>query len=1101
MPSHSQMTTNNSTSTQSNSVTSPKPASAWSKPLPPPSKPSPQSTQPPNPAPSHQMQLNRQLHFGSIPAATPLDLSLPPRTQSAPPNLDEFNNPVIVASPSSLSTTSSLTNTMISATQEKTPTAQSAIVAKPSPKIDSVPIIKVNDALPESEAAPRPSAEQPQPSTTRLTHNAPSFYPRGMPMMPPNISSGYVPPGMVPFYAQPYSNVPMMARPPIQPIFTPQAYVPPPSNATPSLSSFVAQPKRPSKAITIKNPETGEAVQLGRDVPIFNKPPASATVTISEPSTAAKPLEQVEKKVQDEQLTEQPKEEKEQSKEEKEQPKEEKEQSKEEKEQSKAEEKVMAADPIIDDLVQSLKTVKIENKDLSDIEYPSNSVYSKELLLSFQQFDFVFDDKKPLVPDTVTELLAPEYTGSLSSRSGASGRMHGGYSSRPRSRYDIKRSSRPVSYSRPRSRIYDSYGAEAGELLLPVTENRWMRPNAKASSTMDTIFRLVKGCLNKLTAENFDRITRKMLESISPVLQILKQAYPRLEQQILNPGTQVEISDEQKEKEEEATAIMSGIIQVIFDKAVDEPNFSPLYSMVCTRIVQNEDLPTIPMRMANTGAIQPISLFKRILLTTCQEAFERKVAWTKDRMEKEKEQATSTPAESNGNTEEAEYQRLKLKRRTLGNISFIGHLYNQGLLREQIIHNCIQDLLSSTEEEEIECCCKMITTSGHILDTEQAQKVMNAYFRRLKELSENMPSRIKFMIMDLIDLRTAGWDKKRATAIGKETMNPTQSEQSRSPNPSVNSNSSISTNHSGPGRRSMASMEAPPGLEPPMRGQRYSGRSQRVVTRVESDRSSRGSVSRQPREDDGFRRDKRYDRTRSAGYEEPFQPVSRGGPKRPESSATPSVASSTTLFKSANSFSVLMTSEDDVKEAVNVQSALRSIIEESPNDKELEEVTDTLLKEKASELDRVIYDGMVMVLDKHMKEVEKLGRYMGGWLIKGMVGGKEWAQMVAKAITRLFEVYSDWKEDVPKLDGVIGALLYEMTEALYTKVGEESVTVIEKVLDVIGGAPVGCAVQITEEWLRRAASAEGYRSVLSKAVNGSLLDKLGAPAEQLKQYL
>ncbi len=58
---------------------------------------------------------------------------------------------------------------------------------------------------------------------------------------------------------------------------------------------------------------------------------------------------------------------------------------------------------------------------------------------------------------------------------------------------------------------------------------------------------------------------------------------------------------------------------------------------------------------------------------------------------------------------------LKARRRMLGNIQFIGHLYKCGLLTERIIHSCIIQLLSEEEAprpDDIECLCKLLTTLG-----------------------------------------------------------------------------------------------------------------------------------------------------------------------------------------------------------------------------------------------------------------------------------------------------------------------------------------------------------------------------------------------------
>jgi translation initiation factor 4G len=54
-------------------------------------------------------------------------------------------------------------------------------------------------------------------------------------------------------------------------------------------------------------------------------------------------------------------------------------------------------------------------------------------------------------------------------------------------------------------------------------------------------------------------------------------------------------------------------------------------------------------------------------------------------------------------------------------------------------------------------------TIGHIIDHPKARDHIDAYFRRMESLSVNMelPSRIRFMLKDMIDLRRDGWQERR----------------------------------------------------------------------------------------------------------------------------------------------------------------------------------------------------------------------------------------------------------------------------------------------------------------------------------------------------
>ena len=57
---------------------------------------------------------------------------------------------------------------------------------------------------------------------------------------------------------------------------------------------------------------------------------------------------------------------------------------------------------------------------------------------------------------------------------------------------------------------------------------------------------------------------------------------------------------------------------------------------------------------------------------------------------------------------------MKLRRRSLGNIRFIGELYRIKMLNGKIMHECIRKLLKQTDEESMECLCRLVTTIGAV---------------------------------------------------------------------------------------------------------------------------------------------------------------------------------------------------------------------------------------------------------------------------------------------------------------------------------------------------------------------------------------------------
>ncbi|KAJ1439577.1 MIF4G-like, type 3 [Sesbania bispinosa] len=227
--------------------------------------------------------------------------------------------------------------------------------------------------------------------------------------------------------------------------------------------------------------------------------------------------------------------------------------------------------------------------------------------------------------------------------------------------------------------------------------------------------RQLKGILNKLTPQNFDRL----FEQVKAV-------------NIDNAVT------------------LTGVISQIFEKALMEPTFCEMYANFCSHLASE-----LPDFSEDNEKIT----FKRLLLNKCQEEFERG--------EREQEEANKVDeGEVRQSKEEREERRVKARRRMLGNIRLIGELYKKKMLTERIMHECIKKLLGQYEdpdEEDIEALCKLMSTIGEMIDHPKAKEHMDAYFERMKLLSNNMnlSSRVRFMLKDVIDLRKNKWQQRR----------------------------------------------------------------------------------------------------------------------------------------------------------------------------------------------------------------------------------------------------------------------------------------------------------------------------------------------------
>lgn len=262
-------------------------------------------------------------------------------------------------------------------------------------------------------------------------------------------------------------------------------------------------------------------------------------------------------------------------------------------------------------------------------------------------------------------------------------------------------------------------------------QSRWVAPGntrdgVKPRDKNDQIFRRVRGILNKLTPEKFDKLSLELL----------------------NVGIETQV-------------ILKGIILLIFEKALEEPKYSSLYATLCHRLCEDSPNFDPPTSSVNT--------FRRILLYKCQDEFENRSHAT-EAFDK-KDVALSE--------EECEQYHI-VKKKMLGNLKFIGELGKLQMLHEGILHKCIKQLLEKKKNaqlrdmsEDLECLCQIMRTIGPRIDTPKARAWMDQYFERINQFASNceLPSRICFMLQDVIELRKNDWKpRKLATEAGPKTM-------------------------------------------------------------------------------------------------------------------------------------------------------------------------------------------------------------------------------------------------------------------------------------------------------------------------------------------
>ncbi|KAI6063072.1 Eukaryotic translation initiation factor 4 gamma 1 isoform X6 [Aix galericulata] len=286
---------------------------------------------------------------------------------------------------------------------------------------------------------------------------------------------------------------------------------------------------------------------------------------------------------------------------------------------------------------------------------------------------------------------------------------------------------------------------------------------------------------SKRASEEEDPENIKTQELLRRVRSILNKLTPQMFQQLMKQVMELSIDTEER---------LKGVIDLVFEKAISEPNFSVAYANMCRCLmglkVPTTDKPTVTVN------------FRKLLLNRCQKEFEKDKDDDEifEKRQKEMDDASAVswglgrggggwaaaggchggaggseppppcppqPEEKARMKDELEEARDKARRRSLGNIKFIGELFKLKMLTEAIMHDCVVKLLKNHDEESLECLCRLLTTIGKDLDFEKAKPRMDQYFNQMEKIikEKKTSSRIRFMLQDVIDLRQHSWVPRR----------------------------------------------------------------------------------------------------------------------------------------------------------------------------------------------------------------------------------------------------------------------------------------------------------------------------------------------------
>ncbi|CAI2323707.1 unnamed protein product [Caenorhabditis sp. 36 PRJEB53466] len=215
------------------------------------------------------------------------------------------------------------------------------------------------------------------------------------------------------------------------------------------------------------------------------------------------------------------------------------------------------------------------------------------------------------------------------------------------------------------------------------------------------------------------------------------------------------------------------VVNIVFDKAVEEPKFCALYAELCRAQVEFE--------IKSCGGK---SLFRNKVLTRTQSTFQTKSDVDEERMaiiEKEEDPAKRDIL--------AAEERQKFRRRKFGVMTFIGHLYRNQLLSTKIVQTCTFELFASilpkkqddkelelrkedVDEESVHCALQLIETVGPLLDKSKDTNTLflDQWFQKLEAAKPYCSNKIRFMIMNLIELRSSKWVPRKSVESGPKKI-------------------------------------------------------------------------------------------------------------------------------------------------------------------------------------------------------------------------------------------------------------------------------------------------------------------------------------------
>lgn len=190
------------------------------------------------------------------------------------------------------------------------------------------------------------------------------------------------------------------------------------------------------------------------------------------------------------------------------------------------------------------------------------------------------------------------------------------------------------------------------------------------------------------------------------------------------------------------------VTKILFDKAVEDHMYCPMYSNLCSKQAMDE--------LSLIGTTR----FRDHILALCFNSF----------IQSAHENRIKNEAFPRACEEDNEAYLVR-RHRMFGNITFVAELFKAGIISSNDINSLISHLLSDDNQtklnkfEGIECALRLLEAVLRYIDCDQERRMehsdLNAelYFNYLKDLAlkRDLPNRIRLLILNLVERRKDGW--------------------------------------------------------------------------------------------------------------------------------------------------------------------------------------------------------------------------------------------------------------------------------------------------------------------------------------------------------